>query len=456
MQIVRLKAQGYKGVDLIEIAPRKGTNLVGGRNRQGKSSLLDSICSCLGGRKLCPAEPIKQGQEKALIEVEMDGDPVNSIWPFVAKREFWRKEDGTIDSSLTVTTKDGFEAPSPQKFLNDLAGKLGFDPEAFLRMESSKQVEVLRELVGLDFTELDKEYNKAYSDRTKVNTEGKELAAQYKGLPFHTDVPAEEQVLDDLVEQLKVVQNHNSANNEKRNALVRLESRAGEIAFEVKRDQAEVERLERQLAIAKETLETSKKKHEDHLAKVAAQAAVVNDLQDKDTSEIENQMKQLGEVNRKVRANLEREKMEQKLNDLRQKSLALTEKLKEIESQKQAMQEAAKWPVDGLGYSGNIVTFNGYPFAQASAYEQRQVAMGICVALNPSMRFAILKDGSLLDDDALLEFASIAAEHGVQLFIERVGKGEENNLIIENGKVQRIDEDMVVPPSETREDGSPF
>src|SRR3990172_1023543 len=162
MQIVRVKTQGFMGIELVEIVQKKTVTVIGGRNRMGKTSLLTSIASAIGGKKLCQEKPIRDGYTTAVVEVELDGDPAKLIPPITVTREFFRKENGEIDSKLEIITKDGYKSPSPQTLLGDCLSKIGFDPEAFLRMDSKKQAEILRELVGLDFSELDAKYKNVY------------------------------------------------------------------------------------------------------------------------------------------------------------------------------------------------------------------------------------------------------------------------------------------------------
>ena len=57
-------------------------------------------------------------------------------------------------------------------------------------------------------------------------------------------------------------------------------------------------------------------------------------------------------------------------------------------------------------------------------------------ALNPTLKFAMIKDGSLLDDESLGDFARIATERGFQLFVERVGEGQECTVVISDGEVK--------------------
>jgi len=446
MQIVKVTTQGFMGIEYVEIVPNKTVTVIGGRNRQGKTSLLTSIACTLGGRRLCPEKPIRTGEDAARVSVDLDGDPAKLIPPITVIREFFRKSNGDIDSKLEIITKDGYAAPSPQTLLTDLCGKLGFDPEAFLRMDAKKQADVLRELVGLDFSALDAEYKRIYDERTALTREGKSLKGQLDGCKKHDDAPAEEVSITELAGQLKTIHAENAKNTAKRQELQRIESKSKEAGQTVERKVEEIAALERQLAKAKGDHAALENAYNEYLRTATEQAKVVNALKDQNTSEIESQMANAEQVNRKVRENAKHAELSAAVAAKQTEWKSASEKLKEIEDEKQGMREAASWPVAGLGYDETGVTYNNLPFAQASSYEQRKIAMGICVALSPSLRFAFLRDGSLLDEAGLLEFAELAATNAVQLFVERVGKGAECNIVIEGGEVESVDGVLVDKP----------
>lgn len=439
MQIVKVTTKGFMGIEFVEVVPKKTVTVIGGRNRQGKTSLLTAIACTLGGKKLCPEKPIRTGENTAKVSVDLDGDPAKLIPPITVTREFFRKDNGDIDSKLEITTKDGYAAPSPQTLLNDVCGRLGFDPEAFLRMDAKKQADVLRELVGLDFSKLDAEYKRIYDERTVLTREGKSLKGQLDGCKKHDDAPAEEVSITELAGQLKAIHAENARNEAQRQSLRSLESTATDAATTVTYCEKIIADLEHQLNLAKGDLEAARNNHSTAIDKVAAQLKIVNALKNRDTSEVEAQMANAEQINRKVRENAKHAEIAAAVAAKQAEWKAASERLKAIEAEKQAMREAAKWPVEGLGYDETGVTYNGVPFAQASAYEQRKVAMRICTALNPVLKFAFLKDGSLLDQDGLIEFAELAAENGLQLFVERVGKGAECNIVIEGGEVESVD-----------------
>lgn len=94
MKIVRLKSENVKRLNAVEITPEGNLIVIGGKNEAGKSSVLDSIQYVLAGGDSLPAMPIRKGQKKAQVVVDL-GD-------IVVTRVF------TVGNSrLEVANKDG-------------------------------------------------------------------------------------------------------------------------------------------------------------------------------------------------------------------------------------------------------------------------------------------------------------------------------------------------------------
>jgi len=113
----------------------------------------------------------------------------------------------------------------------------------------------------------------------------------------------------------------------------------------------------------------------------------------------------------------------------------LSTKIAEIDAEKAKRVAEAKMPIEGLGFTDSGVTFKGIPFEQISSAEQLRVSVAIGIALNPDLRVLLIRDGSLLDSDNLALIAEMAAEHDVQVWIERVEE-DGAGFIIEDGEVK--------------------
>ena len=62
IKINKLEIENVKRVKAVKIEPTaNGLTIVGGKNNQGKTSVLDAICWALGGERYRPSEPQREG-----------------------------------------------------------------------------------------------------------------------------------------------------------------------------------------------------------------------------------------------------------------------------------------------------------------------------------------------------------------------------------------------------------
>lgn len=140
MKITRLQAENFKKLRAVEIIPGEGAVVdIRGRNAQGKSSVLDAIAAALGGKSVMPNKPVRSGEERGAIRIEIDGGEL------VIRRTFTADGGGQI----VVENAEGFRPGSPQKMLDGLYAAVAFDPLAFSREKPEEQYRILRGLVKL-------------------------------------------------------------------------------------------------------------------------------------------------------------------------------------------------------------------------------------------------------------------------------------------------------------------
>ncbi len=144
MRIISLEAENVKRLSAIEIRPTCNMVEITGKNGQGKTSVLDSIWWALAGTKNVQSAPIRDGQDKARIRLDLG--------EIVVTRTFRRAEAGNTTTSIIVENAEGARYQSPQALLDGLLGSLSFDPLAFTRLDRRGQFEALRRFVpGVDF-----------------------------------------------------------------------------------------------------------------------------------------------------------------------------------------------------------------------------------------------------------------------------------------------------------------
>lgn len=395
MKIVSLEAENYKRLKAVNITPDGDLVVVGGRNAQGKSSVLDAIWAALGGRDGNKAsKPIRDGEETARVRLDLGDLIVTRTW-----------KGDTTAGTVKVEAANGAVFRSPQTMLDSLVGRLSFDPLAFTRLSARDQRDALLGMVELDedVEALDAQRASLFSQRTEVGREGKSLG---EAPPVDESLPDAPANAADLIAKLRAVEGHNARIAAAREKVERLDDRIDLLAAqlnEVRRERAEASCIAGEASLSTAPLET--------------------DLEDIEAR------------NNAIRANNAAKEHAARVDGLRAKYDGLSANIEELDARKAAALAGAKFPVDGLGFDEHGVTFQGVPFAQASSAEQIRVSLGMAVAANPELRVIRIMDGSLLDDDNLALIAKAAADHDMQVWVERVGTSDGMGIVIEDGEV---------------------
>lgn len=67
MKINKLEIENVKRIKAVKIEPTKdGLTIIGGKNNQGKTSVLDSIAWALGGERFRPSQA--QGKDPSFLQ----------------------------------------------------------------------------------------------------------------------------------------------------------------------------------------------------------------------------------------------------------------------------------------------------------------------------------------------------------------------------------------------------
>lgn len=418
--ITELCIENVKRIRAVRIVPDGGpTQVIGGRNAMGKTSTLDSIEMAIGGGKAIPQEPLRRGARKGKAGVSLGtiGEPPE----FIVERTF--AADGS--SQLVVKNAEGVPQKTPQKLLDALCAAISFDPFAFTRLEPKKQDAILKEALGLDFTDIDNRRAAAFQERTEIKRALKDAEALYAAMPDHSGVPAKEQSVSDIAAMLSAVR-------EAQSARAVAESKIEAAQRMVDNASATVARIEAELASAKERLARE-------MEALAVRQGELSQLPPAgDAGELETKLREAEATNAKVRANLARESAAKRLSELEKKVKSLTEKIELADAEKHNKLADTSFPVPGLGFDESGPTLNGVPLEQASSAEQLRVSVAIGLALNPRLRVLLIREGSLLDDDSMRMLAEIATEAGAQLWVEKVSStGDGCSVVIEDGEVKQ-------------------
>lgn len=416
MRIARLKATNFMALKAVDIR-LDGTEdeiIVGGQNGQGKTSLLDAIASVIGGAKMAPDKPVRNGADQAVVTAQIDD--------LVIKRVF--NADGRTPS-IEITSSDGAKYSSPQAMLDGLLGKAGgmmLDPLQFQQMEAKKQLEVLKKLVGLDFSETDSKIAELRDERKWVKKQLDELEAANKSAEQYPDAPAEPIDTDDLMVQLRIAKGKNAEVDGILSTLALARSKMDSA-------NARVEEMKLLLASAQDD---AKKATE------AADAAFKEsqNVERIDTSAIESQIASAAATNEQIKANQRLAEAIKVWEAKEEKRVELNKQIDSLEDGKAKQLAAAKFPVAGLTFGEDSPLFNGIPLAQCSASERLKVSTAMALSMAGKIKVVLLRDASLLDEQSRQVVREMAQESGAQVWLEVVGENSGSTIVLEDGAVK--------------------
>jgi hypothetical protein len=210
----------------------------------------------------------------------------------------------------------------------------------------------------------------------------------------------------------------------------------GILKNEVSETERHIEEIKQTLASEIERLGKLNSLVADNEAKIKTESEAVAALVDPDLSIFSERLKNVEATNRNVRALQEKKTALAELAEKQSNAEALTKEIARLEKEKTDAVASAKFPVAGLGFDDNGVTFNGIPFSQSSAGEKLRVSVAVAMALSPKLRVIRITDGSLIDSKNMEILSGLAKENDFQLWIEKVDETGKIGIYIEDGEVK--------------------
>lgn len=410
VKIMALEAENVKRIKAVALTPSPtGLTLVGGNNNQGKTSVLDALAWALGGDRFRPDAAQRDG---AVAPAHLKVTLSNGV---VVERK-------GKNASLTVTDPTGRR--SGQQLLNAFVEPLALDLPRFMEASDKEKADILLRIIGIG-TELhtrDMEIKALYDKRTFTG----QLAAQKKHfaeeLISYPEAPDEPVSASDLIRRQQDILARNGENQRKRAQLAAIEERTRQLAQRVQELTRDLEVAEHQLSAAHDDLQDARKSTEQ--------------LQDESTAELEASIRDIEEINQKVRANLEKSRAEDEAARYASDYDKLTEQITQKRADRMALLNGADLPLPGLGVENGALTYNGKHWRDMSGSDQLRVAAAIVRRLNPDCGFVLLDKLEQMDMATLSEFARWLEAEGLQAIATRVSTGSECQIIIEDGMVK--------------------
>lgn len=423
MKITQLEIENFKRIKAVSITPDGNVITLAGKNKQGKTSILDAIqAAFVGGdqSKFLP-QPIREGEKYASVVAtisDSDGNP-----EYIVTRRWFLNGRTT----LTVESPRGAQYGSPQKVLDGIVGKRSMDIMQFIKQSPRDQVDTLVEMLGdtlgFDPVALEKERAEETELRKVANRDVKNLKARLGGIAeVPADTPDVEVSATDLLNEVQFIHTHNAGVDE-------LERAAQAAAYRNVDAAGAVDRQREVLAEAEAHLTAAIK--DDVEAQAAAAAA-----ERRTDADVLTKLANIDVVNRNVRILADHTKLAAELTTAEAIAAEHDDALKAIATKQKDGLAAVVMPLDGLGFDESGVTFNGVALAQASGAEKRAVGFALAVALNPELRVVRIDEGEAFDSEGLAHIAELAEKYDTQVWMARVDESGTVGIEIEDGEVK--------------------
>lgn len=425
LKINKLEIENVKRIKAVKVEPKAdGLTIIGGKNNQGKTSVLDSIAWALGGERYKPSQATR------------DGSVIPPNLHLVMSNGLIVERKGK-NSTLKVTDPKGQKAG--QQLLNEFVEQLALDLPRFMESSGSEKAKTLLKIIGVgdQLTVLDQEEKELYNERLYVGRTADQKEKFAKEQPYYPEAPKELISPSDLIKQQQEILARNGENQKKRDQAVNLHAERNRLAEKVNSLEEELERYKEQLTQV------------DYDMTVAYKT--VEELQDESTAELEESIANIEEINRKVRANLDKDKAEEDARTYKDEYAALTKKIEDVRSKKTDLLNAADLPLPELSVKEGELVYKGQKWDNMSGSDQLKVSTAIVRKLNPECGFVLIDKLEQMDLDTLQEFGQWLEQEGLQAIATRVSTGDECSIIIEDGYSVGSEEEKKEEPSKQRE-----
>lgn len=400
VKITSLELENVKRVKAVKLEPtQSGLTVIGGKNNQGKTSVLDAITWALGGEKYKPSQAKRDG---SLVDPHIQIKLSNGI---VVERS-------GKNCALKVTDPTGKRAG--QSLLNSFVSTFALDMPKFLNASSKEKASTLLQIIGVgdELQKLEAEESSTYARRTEIGR----IADQKK--KFADELPQWDGVPDEIVSASELIQKQQDilARNAQRQQWIR-----------------DHDQLVTEAADLEQKISDLKKQLKEVEKKVKASEHDSAELAMESTEELEESISNIDAINAKVRDNLNKQKAEEDAKEYRDQYDKLTSDIETIRSNRMKLLNNAKMPLPGLSVDHGELTYKGQRWDNMSSSEQMIVATAIVRELNPKCGFVLLDKLEQMDVDTMKDFGSWLQQEGLQAIATRVSTGDECSIYIEDG-----------------------
>ena len=407
IKINSLELENVKRVKAVKLEPTKnGLTVVGGKNNQGKTSVLDAIAWALGGAKYKPSQAQREG---SLVEPQLHIELSNGM---VVERL-------GKNGSLKVTVPSGQKGN--QSLLDDFISQFALDLPKFMEADKNTKAKILLQIIGVgdQLSVFDKQESELYNRRTEIGRIADQKKKYADEMVQWDGVPEEIVSAAELIQQQQEILARNGRNQELRSQVNNLE--------------AQKALLEQRIEEAQKVLNAMHEQFAELMEKLSIANTNAKDLQDESTAELEESIANIDSTNAKVRDNLNKQRAQEEADEYKLQYGDLTTQIEDIRKSRMELLNGVEMPLKDLSVQDGELIYKGQKWDNMSGSDQLKVATAIARKTNPKCGFVLLDKLEQMDVDTMKEFGKWLQDNNLQAIATRVSTGDECSIFIEDG-----------------------
>ena len=407
VKINSLELENVKRVKAVKLEPTaSGLTVVGGKNNQGKTSVLDAIAWALGGAKYKPSQAQREG---SLVEPQLHIELSNGM---VVERL-------GKNGSLKVTDPSGQKGN--QSLLDGFISQFALDLPKFMEADKNTKAKILLQIIGVGdkLSVFDKQESELYNRRTEIGRIADQKKKYADEMVQWDGVPEEIVSAAELIQQQQEILARNGRNQELRNQVKNLE--------------AQKTLLEQRIEETQKALNAMHEQFAELMEKLSIANTNAKDLQDESTAELEESIANIDSTNAKVRDNLNKQRAQEEADEYKRQYGDLTTHIEEVRKSRMELLNGVEMPLDDLSVQDGELIYKGQKWDNMSGSDQLKVATAIVRKTNPQCGFVLLDKLEQMDIDTMNEFGKWLQENNLQAIATRVSTGDECSIFIEDG-----------------------
>ncbi len=430
MKITKLTIHNFLKLKDVEMNPSK-TNVIVGKNKQGKTSILKAIRTAFTGD--ADSTSIRIGEGKAEITVELDDLSI--------KRTITGK-----GNYLDISNKEGMKMPAPQKFLDGILGTFSFNPIEFFEKKATDRKKYLLNAIKLTITQDElAQYTGEKLGGLDYEAHALEVVEQARKFYYdkrtvaNAEVSKKEKSLQDLTASIPEGFDPKSVSEEEISKLRTAIQTDEQNALKAQANKESIESLLKQEQEVKDEIIRLTEKLKGIGEEITAKTALKFDYSDPMALDAAKETLKALEGKRELaftfkRAEEVRGELSTAIGEAGKLDLVVKKLTKEVPEDLIAK---AKLPVEGLTIVGDDILVNGVSIDNLSSSEQLKFGLQIVRALNGEFRIVCVDGIETLDKESFEFFLKEIESDEFQYFITRVDGSSPHSIEIEDGEIKK-------------------